>query len=323
MRRYLEELIRGEFPARHGVRVRNVAEIEEGWERSIYAFDLSDEGTESEPLVARFYQGPNGGRRAAWEAAVLRAVARAGVPVPRVELASADGSQYGTAVVVMERIHGLPLAAALAGSPSLAVAMARALAALHRIPVESVFDDSLRPFTEPEFIAPDVKTMTAAVDRYELVEFGPLIERLHASAPADDRPCVLHNDYTPENIVVGEDGSLAILDWSFAGVGDYRLDVAWSALWTEARAGSGPRAEFLGAYEETVGHPLESIEYYEALRLGARLMTIVAWLDDAIEFPAIKVTKDVIYGDYKPTVAAVYERFRDVTGVRLTRIEQL
>ena len=61
----------------------------------------------------------------------------------------------------------------------------------------------------------------------------------------------------------------------------------------------------------------------EALKLGARLLTVGLWLDSAVEPPIRKITEAAIRGGYRSTVTTVYERFREVTGLRLDWVEQL
>lgn len=318
MRDYLERLIRAEDPERPDVRVEQIAELEGGWETAIYSFDAGD------PLVARFYAGERGAARAVREAAVLGATAAAGVPVPTVVLVATEPSPFGTAVLVMERVEGVSLAGAPAGSESLISRMAEHLAALHRVPIDDVFGSGVRRFDEPGFVKADVGTITAAIGDYGLSEFDPLIGWLGGAMPPPQHESVLHGDYHPENIIVGEGGSgLTILDWSFADVGDYRLDLAWSALWTGTMAGERARDTFLKDYGEAAGGPIDDLEYFEVLKLGARLVTVASWLGGSVEPPVEKITPAAIRSGYRETIMTVYERFRELTSIRLSLIERL
>lgn len=326
MRDYLERLLAGNLPSATGIRVENLAEIEGGWETDIYRFDLAyrqSGESHSTELVARFYAGPRGADRAIREAAVLRAIARAGIPVPEVEFESVEASQHGTAVVVMERVSGQVLANTL-GSDELIAQMARSLAAVHRLPVTEVFGGQSQPFAEPGFVPPDVASMAAAVDRHGLAEFRPVIDWLTASGPVEHEPCVLHNDYHADNIIVRDrDGGLVIIDWSFAAAGDYRLDLAWTALWTGAAGGSDSRTKLLAAYEEAANNAVTDLEYFEALKLGSRLLTVSSWLTGSVAPPVAKITRSAIRTDYKPTLMTVYERFHEVTGIPIPLLENL
>ena len=321
---YLEDLIGRERPTWHGVQVLDVRPIDRGWETDKYSFDLVYEEGDSPHLVeliARFYAGVGASGKSRWETEVLQAAASAGLPVPRVELAAEESSQFGDAVVLMERVPGTSLSEVLARSPDLVEAMTEWLVELHKLPVASIFSGPLRPFDHPMFIPADIGHMERAVDQYRLHEFRPLVEWLASAAPVSHDPCLLHNDYHPGNIIVTNDGGLTIIDWSFSGVGDYRLDLAWSALWTEATVGSAAREGLLLAYANKSGKEIDDFEYFEVLKLGARLLTIAIWLDDQVDPPVPKLTKTAIRGDYRSTVATVYHRVLELAGIRLPTIE--
>lgn len=327
MQSLLEQLIAGAHPDRERVTVEHISEITGGWETTIYRFDVSyeaDGAVHTAGLVARFYPGSSGPERATREAAVLRAVADTGTPVPGVVLQSSQPSPFGTAILITDFVPGRMLVEVLRAQDAPVAEMADRLVELHRLPVSAVFNDRVAPFAEPGFVSDRPEAIAGAADRYGLTEFRPLIEWLAAEAPAEQRePSVLHNDYHPQNLIVTDRGGLVILDWSFAGLGDHRLDLAWSALWTGEMAGDHARAAFLAAYEAEAGRPIIDLDYYEALKLGARLLTISLWLRGAVVPPVHKITAEVIRGDYRPTVLTVYGRFQQVTGIRLPVIESL
>jgi aminoglycoside phosphotransferase (APT) family kinase protein len=327
MQSLLEQLIVQSHPDREHVTAEHISEITGGWETAIYRFDVSYEAAgaaHTAKLVARFYPGALGPDRATREAAVLRAVASKGTPVPGVVLQSSQPSPFGTAVLITEFVPGRILVDVLQAGDAPVAEMAERLVELHRIPASTVFNDRVAPFAEPGFVSDRPEAIARAADRYGLVEFRPLIAWLMAEAPAERRePSVLHNDYHPRNLIVTGRDRLVILDWSFAGLGDHRLDLAWSALWTGEMVGDSTRAAFLAAYEVAAGRPITDLDYYEALKLGARLLTISLWLRGAVEPPVHKITAEAIRGDYRPTVLAVYERFHQVTGIRLPVIERL
>lgn len=327
MQSLLEQLIARSHPDRKHVTAEHISEITGGWETAIYRFDVSyetDGAVHTTRLVARFYPGSLGPERAAREAAVLGAVARTGTPVPGVVLQSSQPSRFGTAVLITEFVPGRMLLDVLQSGEAPVTEMAERLVELHQIPVSAVFNDQASPFTEPGFVPDRPEAIAETAHRYGLSEFDPLNAWLMAEAPAGLRePSVLHNDYHPQNLIVTDRAGLVILDWSFAGLGDHRLDLAWSALWTGEMAGDTTRTAFLAAYEVAAARPITDLGYYEALKLGARLLTISLWLRGAVEPPVHKITAEAIRGDYRPSVLTVYERFHQVTGIRLPVIERL
>ncbi len=324
---YLETIFGRERPEWAELTSQNVVQFDGGWETDSYGLDISyrEGGVERHKrLVARFYPGDRGAQLALRDAALLQNMSAAGVPVPGVELVSTEPSSYGTAVVVMERIDGSVLEQDLKGSDVRLADMARLLAAVHRLPIDAAFGDTATPFSSPSFVAPNAAAISNAVDRFGRNDFEPLLEWLTDSPPAERAPGIMHGDYHPGNIIVNKrTGDLIIIDWSFAGIGDHRLDLAWAALWTGAVGGAEARSALLSAYEMGTGEEIEDLAHFEALKLGARLLTVGLWLDSAVEPPIPKITEAAIRGGYRWTIMTVYERFRAVTGLRLDWVEQL
>ena len=59
------------------------------------------------------------------------------------------------------------------------------------------------------------------------------------------------------------------------------------------------------------------------LKLGARLITIALWLDEDVEIPVPKITKDSIRNEYKVHVLNVYDRVKEITRLEIPLFEGL
>lgn len=59
-------------------------------------------------------------------------------------------------------------------------------------------------------------------------ELRDKVTRLNGCCSADEgfSTCFCHNDYLPLNFLIGEDGSMSVIDWEFAGMGDPGNDTA-------------------------------------------------------------------------------------------------
>lgn len=140
------------------------------------------------------------------EAAAMRAMAEAGVPVPRVRAA---GSWQGRPALALDWCPGRPLADEVRAWPWRAWALGRGLgrvqAAIHATPPPAGLEHPVPWF---EWGEPD----------------GELRMRLLV---APHRPAaLLHLDYHPLNVLVAEGEVAAVLDWANARVGDPRADLA-------------------------------------------------------------------------------------------------
>jgi aminoglycoside phosphotransferase (APT) family kinase protein len=193
---------------------------------------------------------------------VLRAAHEAGVKVPEPLAYYPDlGGREGFA---MERVHGETIGRRIVRNPpaALPLQMADELARIHAIDPERL------PFlqaTDP------VQRMRAELDTVEephpAIELGLtwVAERLKADAEL----VVTHGDWRIGNLMVDEDGLVAVLDWEFAHLADPADDVAWPLVraWRfgadERRLGGVGEVEpYLERYNALTGRELTLDELY-------------------------------------------------------------
>jgi len=332
---YLKRLLSSESV--ENLTVYDRGEITTGWETRIFAFAVeysSDGQKKRDEFIVRVFPGFRGVAQARREFDVMRQVARWGVDAPRVDFVITDETPFGDPFIVMERVRGENMANALAASSEseahrLVRDMVDPLVRLHELPRSEFFPARSEASTNGQqvtFVPAEEGEMRRAVDRYELGHFEPLLRWLDSRRDevAPSHTSVLHNDYHPDNIVVREDdGRLVILDWSFADVGDFRLDLAWSALLVGVTAGERYRDVFLERYQAVSGRGVESFSYFEVLKLGARLITIALWLEGSVVIPVSKITRKTIRNEYKVHVLNVYDRVKEITHLQIPLFEEL
>jgi aminoglycoside phosphotransferase (APT) family kinase protein len=201
---------------------------------------------------------------------------------------------------------------------------------IHQLPVHNIFRE--RQFSDPimdeplALIESRLAAMKQLTARYNLQEFGPLISWLEEriGLGRNTELCVLHGDFHPQNILLSQSsGELLVIDWSFADIGDYRLDLAWTALQMDVMVGPQYRGELVKSYEKLAGKAVENLEYFEAVKFSERMLTIATWLDESVVIPVKKITREAIRGEYKIHVLNVYARLKEVTGLELPTIENL
>ncbi|MEW9550910.1 phosphotransferase family protein [Nonomuraea sp. NPDC050783] len=256
-----------------GAAIASRARLPGGASRETWALDVVAPDGRRHELVLRL-DSPGGageaGTTLAAEARLMRAAARAGVPVPRV---LADGTVAGGAVglgggvaggvpyVLMERVAGETIPrrilrddAYAAARPRLAAQCGRALAAVHRMPLSCLPDDS-RAGDDPLRRWRDVLDLLG--EPHPVFELA--LRRLAASRPPGGRRTVVHGDFRNGNLVVGPEGVRAVLDWELAHAGDPLEDLGWlcAKAWRFGSplpvGGFGGYDELITAYEEASG----------------------------------------------------------------------
>jgi aminoglycoside phosphotransferase (APT) family kinase protein len=265
-----------------------------GASRETWAFDA-----DGRPLVLQ-RERPGGMRRAGMsvEAALLRAAAVEGVPVPAVVATDAEvsgtagasdtgggGDGLGPSWMVVERVEGETIArkilrddAFAAARPVLAAQCGDALARIHRIDPATVSG-----LVGGDQVAQIREALDAVGEPHPAFELGFRWLESHrpagvgstaaAGATAASSGTVVHGDFRNGNLVVGPDGLRAVLDWELAHVGDPLEDLGWLCVraW---RFGAAPRVggfggvdELVGAYEATSGTTVDraALHWWEVL----------------------------------------------------------
>jgi aminoglycoside phosphotransferase (APT) family kinase protein len=224
------------------------------------------------PLVLRRDPGPtvmSSSRRD--EFVLLEALAREGVPVPRVHWLGDETQTLGARFFLMERVEGETIARRLLrdaeyerARQAMTAQLGEILARIHRIDHGAHGLDFL--------VAPPPAATAAAteVERYEQIfrsiapephpAFELALRWLDRHRPPDGRRSIVHGDYRIGNVIFGPDGARSILDWEMAHVGDPMEDLGWLCVrsWRFGNddlpvGGIGRREALFEAYERAGG----------------------------------------------------------------------
>ena len=258
--------------------VTGLRRLSGGASRETWAFEA-----DGRPLILQ-RERPGSPRSAgmATEAALLRAAAERGVPVPAVVASCADGTPAGAEALggdwlVVERVEGETIARKIlrddefaAARPRLAAQCGDALARIHRIA-----PDAVSGLPGGDQVAQIRAALDGAGEPHPAFELGfRWLERNRPGRDGGDAsPVVVHGDFRNGNLVVGPDGLRAVLDWELAHLGDPLEDLGWLCVraWrfgAEPRVGGfGPVDELVGAYEATAGVTIDraALHWWEVL----------------------------------------------------------
>ncbi|MGH9234402.1 MAG: phosphotransferase family protein [Acidimicrobiales bacterium] len=251
------------------VEIDGLTRLSGGASRETWAFTARAPGHEPRELIMRRdpagRPGPPGSM--AREAHAMRAAGAAGLPVPEV-LADDDGTELGTAGLVMARVPGETIARRILRDDEFAPARAvlagelgAFLAGLH----------ALDPAEVPGLAEPD--PLAEYWDAYLAVDdVSPTFEAarrwLVAHRPEPAGRVVVHGDLRLGNVIVGPEGLRAAIDWELVHRGDPMEDLGWLCVkaWRFGAplpaAGVGTVDQLLAAYERVSARAVDRAAFH-------------------------------------------------------------
>lgn len=238
------------------IRVDGLRRLSGGASRETFSFDAVGADGVALPLVLQRERPggaiPTGGGTRS-EASLLRAASRQGVPVPSVLATGPDepGGEgpLSAPYVIVERLEGETIPRRIlrdeqyaAARSQLASQCGRALAGIHRIPVDE---------------APGLHSLDQVTQFRDLLDllrephpaFELAFRWLEANRPPPGPTTVVHGDFRNGNLIVGPEGLRAVLDWELAHQGDPMEDLGWLCVkaW---RFGATPPVGGFGTYDD-------------------------------------------------------------------------
>jgi aminoglycoside phosphotransferase (APT) family kinase protein len=207
------------------------APIGSGFDSFIYAFRIEAEAPDNRwlaPLVLRLQGKPAYAEKVAREAAVQAFLAAASYPTPALLAVEDERNAFGLPFMIMERVPGTTMLARMMSNPLRASGLLAGLgelhATLHRLPSAGwPLADGSEPVTMQRLAR--IRRGVAQHQLSGLADRLVWLER-NAGAVLPETPVITHNDFHPLNVLVSGDGSLSVIDWSDAALGDRHFDVA-------------------------------------------------------------------------------------------------
>ena len=272
-----------------------------GFWATLLAFRLLDApaGWQGE-LVARVMPDPG---IAAKETILQSEVAAQGYPTPAVHLSGGPEDGLGQAFMVMDLAAGGPLLGGLGGAGAIAAlpklarrlpdALADAMARLHRLdpePVRARLSEAGVGGLGVDQVLAGFAAGAEACGRNDLVAAARWL-RDHPPALAPEVVC--HGDLHPFNLLVDDDGTVTVLDWSAGVLAPATYDIAFTGLLIAEPPVSLPRAlqplvgaagrwlarRFRRAYVRHAGAEIEpeSLRWHEAVVCMRALVEVAGW----------------------------------------------
>ncbi|MGY6499454.1 MAG: phosphotransferase family protein [Acidimicrobiales bacterium] len=262
-------------PVLGAVEIRELGRLSAGASRETWSCDAIDaDGTTHPVVLQRDRFGASGGS-CAREGHLLGAAALAGVPVPQVLASGRGPDDLGDSWSITRRLGGESLGKRLVVDERFQRARqvfvdqcASALAAVHAIPASAV-EGVLAPVDDP--VGSLRSLYDSLSDRHPVFELA--LRWLDRTRPDPGDVTVVHGDFRVGNLLVDEDGLVAVLDWELSHLGDPIEDLGWLCVraWRfggpGAVGGIGSRADLIAAYGRASGRevPESHLHWWEVL----------------------------------------------------------
>lgn len=264
LRSALGEFVRDRLESE--VAVRGLRRMAGGTGHETWAFDVCDTaGRTSHELVLRrdieLGMLDSDPRR---EFELLTALHAAGVPVPRPCWCVTEDSPLGLPFVIMERLEGTDVRKHLAANPdldrrALGLLLVGLQAKLHRLDWRARLPSSIADSSCSSELDRWAGALAAATG-----DPGPLLaaalDWLRAHPPVAENRRLVHGDFKTNNLMVGVGGTITVLDWELAHLGDPIEDLAWTMLWTTGHdlvGGLLTPDDYVAAYQAETGCPVD------------------------------------------------------------------
>lgn len=177
---------------------------------------------------------------------VLAVAHAAGVLVPRPRYYSSIPAVLGKPFFLMDYVEGVSIGSRVVRDPKLKAArqalpeqLAQQLAIIHSLDTTDL-GFLPRPQTGQSPAQDALQQLRTMLDSMAVsnptLEYG--LRWLERHAPPSDDLTLVHGDYRIGNVLVGQDGLNAIIDWEFTRMGDPHEDIAWLCL-RDWRFGNG------------------------------------------------------------------------------------
>ena len=307
--------------------VKNLNEINMGWETELFTFESNFQDGEAQvcqDLVLRVFSGENASRKASKEFNLMKKLDEAEYPVPPVYHLETSGDIIGKPFLIMKRVMGKTLDATYQNETEEILQqgisrLIRLFADLHSL------DTSV--FTEIPYLS-TFQSIQAIIENYDKSKaqapwMSPLLDWIKANKPNESQEylSLCHMDYHGMNVMIDEQNQSYVIDWGSSMICDPRMDLAWTLLLYNTFGGSMFRAPMIETYEN-LGGKTGSLEFFEVLAATRRIDDFVN-VTSGSGSAGLKPDVLELMKAQKDHFIKVHDFLEERTGFRLSKLDEL
>jgi aminoglycoside phosphotransferase (APT) family kinase protein len=310
--------------------ISNFNFLASGFESDIYTFQLQHPHSSPKHYILRLFTGEGAAGKLAREAKALSLLSSSGYPVPALLCQETDSQILGNPFEIISRLEGKPLWHSLATADPdrqsrLLAGFGSLLAQLHQVDWHSFATTTDVYEKNPAFLLEEIITQYRSLyTKYNLPGFLRLVDRLDTRKQGIDvQPALVHQDFHANNVLLGSDDRLFVIDWTQFAVSDRRMDLAWTLLIMGDLGNVHWKSQIVAAYASHAKEPIQHLEYFHAI-VSMKLLgsTVISFLFNPKELglrtATVKLTKDQI---------SIYRRLaqqlREITGVPVPELKDV
>ncbi|MBD3408282.1 MAG: phosphotransferase [Candidatus Lokiarchaeota archaeon] len=328
----IQHFLQKRYPEWRSIVVDNVDEITSGWETRIYSFDVEydqHESTKDLHLIARVYAGAEARRKGEFEYSVLNEF-RDRYPVPKVFFFEPDTEIFGGPFIVMERIIGPTLWDKFScGNPltneDALMIFTRCFVQLHELDYKtfSMIPEEYKTISPLQFELDRLEEKKSDLQNSNVSFLIPLVEWLEETVKEIEMTeiSLLHRDFHPNNILLDADENPYVIDWTAASIGDFRHDLAWTALLTELYAGEELSDNILNDYKLVSRKTIANFDYFVINACLRRLSDIFISLESSPEEMGMLESTRSLMLEQIGLVCKIQEIIEERTGISISEID--
>lgn len=310
------------FPDREVGAVEVTGEISRGWESVIDGFTLHDD-LGAHRYVLRRYEGAAGPDKCTLEYSALRELRGHGYPVPAPVLAEPDASIIGAPFLVMEHIDGRTLWDVLDEyfDPKLLDRFTALLTALHDI---DPAPDRRPAAAGGALLLSEIEAWRRFTASYPREGFDPVFAWLEDAGErvAQASASVVHWDFHPDNVLLGSDGRMTVIDWTQYARSDARLDLAWTILLLDSARRPAWATSVLQGYEAGRGRQAD-LDVFLVAAAAKRLYAMVVSVSEGPEALGMRADAAADIAAHSGPMRRVYDILHDRCNITIPEVEEI
>jgi aminoglycoside phosphotransferase (APT) family kinase protein len=300
-----------------------------GWETELYSIVVESESSGrhvKEQHIVRLFSGANGRDKAEGEYKALTYLYSVGYPVPKVFYLETDTGTLGKPFITMERIEGRTMMNYLRNASeeeqqSMMTLFVKLLVDLHALTIP----DEFKGITTQEYLNGILSWGRKNLQEHRIDWLNSVFDWLNERKTQliSETPAIIHRDFHPNNIMLREDGSPVVLDWSAVTVGDYRDDLAWTILLGTLYLDPSFKGPFLKTYREISGREIQDIEFFEVNAIFRRLQDVAISFMSGPEKLGMRPGALEMMRQDSEKYLKIYSLLQERTGLEVPELKQL